>query len=244
LFSLAHTKNSLPKQWRCTGVGKYGFCRLHHQSYTIISGKPCTKLGAKPYTFRRHTHRALPPFVNLFRLMYHHQYDQDAARLGLSKFGICDCLVRWFFSAQRDLDPTPSDTTKSEGVINSRMIFCDRLLSMYAAHELYRTCDHCDQFFCILHSSGNESCHHYPVVFTDGACSGNGFDGAVSGIGDRKPSIAGAFLSMAVLTQTISGQTNVRSCLLISRACVVLVICYCLRHRMNLLGNAPGKKWW
>lgn len=104
----------------------------------------------------------------------------------MSKFGVCDYLLRWFFGGQRDLDPTPSDTTTmSEGVINRRMTFCDRLLSTYATHELYETCDHCDQFFCIccLHSSGNKSCHHYPVVFTDGACSGNGFGGAVSGIG-------------------------------------------------------------
>ena len=96
----------------------------------------------------------------------------------MSKFGVCDYLVRWFFGGQRDLDPTPSDTTTmSEGVINHRMTFCDRLLSTYATHELYGMYDHCDQFFCICcHFSGNKSCHHYPVVFTDGACSKKVFD--------------------------------------------------------------------
>jgi ribonuclease HI len=72
-----------------------------------------------------------------------------------------------------------------EGVFNRRMIFCQRLLSNFNTDELYTTCNHCDCFFCICcpDYSNNVLCHHYPVVFTDGACSANGSHGATSGIG-------------------------------------------------------------
>jgi ribonuclease HI len=75
----------------------------------------------------------------------------------------------------------------AEGVFNRRMIFCETLLSKYNTAELYTTCDHCNLFLaiCCLHSksSSDYPCHHYPVVFIDGACSRNGSEGAFSGIG-------------------------------------------------------------
>ena len=73
---------------------------------------------------------------------------------------------------------------KSQGVFDRRMVFCQRLLSAHTTDELYRIC-RCDKFHCVccLHYYGNSECHHYPVVFTDGACAGNGYNGAVSGIG-------------------------------------------------------------
>lgn len=77
--------------------------------------------------------------------------------------------------------------TMSEGIFNRSMVFCETLLSKYNTDELYASCDHCDLFFCICcqHSSNPSyiCCHHYPVVFTDGACSRNGSGGAFSGIG-------------------------------------------------------------
>lgn len=75
--------------------------------------------------------------------------------------------------------------SQGEGVLDRRMDFCDSL-SAYDTDELYTTCDGCDQFHCLCccHDPADDTvCHHYPVVFTDGACSKNGFDGAVSGIG-------------------------------------------------------------
>jgi ribonuclease HI len=73
----------------------------------------------------------------------------------------------------------------SEGVFNRRMVFCERLLSKHSTDELYKICDHCNMFFCTCcpDYSSKKPCHHYPVVFTDGACSGNGSGGATSGIG-------------------------------------------------------------
>jgi ribonuclease HI len=75
--------------------------------------------------------------------------------------------------------------SQEESVLDRRMGFCDSL-SAYDTDELYTTCDGCDQFHCLCccHDPSDDTvCHHYPVVFTDGACSRNGFDGAVSGIG-------------------------------------------------------------
>jgi ribonuclease HI len=73
----------------------------------------------------------------------------------------------------------------SEGVFSRRMIFCDNLLTKYKAADLYKTCNCCKLFVCICcaDSSKPKLCHHYPVVFIDGACSRNGSDGAFSGIG-------------------------------------------------------------
>jgi ribonuclease HI len=74
----------------------------------------------------------------------------------------------------------------SEGILNRRMIFCDRLLSTHETDKLYRTCNDCDLFFCVCCQHYEDKpgpCHHYPIVFTDGACSKNGFGDAVSGIG-------------------------------------------------------------
>lgn len=65
------------------------------------------------------------------------------------------------------------------------MIFCENLLSKHDTDQLYMTCNHCGQFLCICCAdyAVNWPCHHYPVVFTGGACSGNCSRGAVFGIG-------------------------------------------------------------
>lgn len=75
-----------------------------------------------------------------------------------------------------------------EGILNRRMVFCETMLSNHTTDELYTTCSNCARFLCICCScrrdySSDTPCHHYPLVFTDGACSGNGLGRAVSGIG-------------------------------------------------------------
>lgn len=74
---------------------------------------------------------------------------------------------------------------KEEGVFNRRMGFCKALLSKFNTDELYIICNRCDRFVCVCcpDFSNEILCHHYPVVFTDGACSANGSHGAISGIG-------------------------------------------------------------
>jgi ribonuclease HI len=74
---------------------------------------------------------------------------------------------------------------KGQGV--RRMNFCE-VLSELDTDEQVRTCAHCDRFFsiCCQHRDTDNSpslCHHFPLVFTDDACSRNGHNDAVSGIG-------------------------------------------------------------
>lgn len=76
----------------------------------------------------------------------------------------------------------------AQGVLERRMNFCERLKYVYKTPaELYTTCEHCPQFLCIccqhLSNPSYRRCHYFPVVFIDGACSGNGTEGALSGIG-------------------------------------------------------------
>jgi hypothetical protein len=97
--------------------------------------------------------------------------------------------------------------------VDRRMVFCDNLLSKYNAAELYTTCHHCNLFLCVccLHSSSHFPCLHYPVVFTDGACSGNRLQ-ELAVYSGRIQRISGAYPSMTVLTQCLSEQTSARSC--------------------------------
>lgn len=79
----------------------------------------------------------------------------------------------------------------NEGVIVGRKIeLCPRLQS-FSQEDLIETCPHCDQFFlfccpCSQRYDDYEArkpCHHYRLVFTDGACRQNGQMGATAGIG-------------------------------------------------------------
>ncbi|CAF9905796.1 hypothetical protein IMSHALPRED_003979 [Imshaugia aleurites] len=77
-----------------------------------------------------------------------------------------------------------------EGVIDRKVIFCDRLQA-FETHELIKTCPECHDFFlycchCSMESRVNNEprpCHHFRLVFTDGACRLNGQVGATAGIG-------------------------------------------------------------
>lgn len=83
---------------------------------------------------------------------------------------------------------------KGEGVINRRMQFCSSVQEWASTpDQLVAECDHCDQYFayCCPCASKHyndltedvEPCHHFPIVYVDGACSHNGYGDAVSGIG-------------------------------------------------------------
>lgn len=77
-----------------------------------------------------------------------------------------------------------------EGIVDRKVSFCDRLQA-FETHELITTCPDCHHFFLYCcHCSmrprvDNEPlhCHHFRLVFTDGACRLNGQVGATAGIG-------------------------------------------------------------
>ena len=86
-----------------------------------------------------------------------------------------------------------SETDTEEGVFDRNFRLCP-MLSCIATEELIRTCDECKCFFvycCHCNNAyGNDGrydtgkiCHHFRLVFTDGACRMNGQAGATAGVG-------------------------------------------------------------
>lgn len=81
-----------------------------------------------------------------------------------------------------------SDDDEKEGVIRRHMEFCPRLQEM-EVDELLRICPGCHDWFiyccsCSMQYDDREKpCHHFRLVFTDGACRNNGQVGATAGIG-------------------------------------------------------------
>ncbi|KAH7916647.1 ribonuclease H-like domain-containing protein [Hygrophoropsis aurantiaca] len=71
---------------------------------------------------------------------------------------------------------------EGEGIINRRFVLCSSLKT-FEVEELTTHCPHCLRFFalCCLHPE--KICHHFRMVFTDGACSRNGQADACSGMG-------------------------------------------------------------
>lgn len=76
----------------------------------------------------------------------------------------------------------------SEGVIGRKMVFCPKLQA-FDVDELIQSCDDCNDFvlYCCSCSQSRPNlkkpCHHFRLVFTDGACIQNGHRAATSGIG-------------------------------------------------------------
>ena len=74
----------------------------------------------------------------------------------------------------------------AEGIIGRKMVFCDRLQT-FETNELIQTCPkcHCFLLYCCHCSMKSEPrpCHHFRLIFSDGACRLNGQIGATAGIG-------------------------------------------------------------
>ena len=86
-----------------------------------------------------------------------------------------------------------SETDGGEGVIDRKLILCP-MLSSLPTEDLIRTCEVCNRFFVFCCHCNNEYrndgrradgsiCHHFRLIFTDGACRLNGQDGAAAGVG-------------------------------------------------------------
>ncbi|TRM68751.1 ribonuclease H-like domain-containing protein [Schizophyllum amplum] len=71
-----------------------------------------------------------------------------------------------------------------EGIQDRKLLFCEYLSTNYTLAELIQVCDGCLQYSarCCQHDTGS-ACHHFRLIFTDGACAGNGIVGAKAGIG-------------------------------------------------------------
>ncbi|KAL8677194.1 MAG: hypothetical protein Q9224_007215 [Gallowayella concinna] len=85
------------------------------------------------------------------------------------------------------------DEEGAEGVIGRKFLLCPFLKTL-DTDKLIRTCERCDCFFVYccnckqkLDNDGRYEdgtvCHHFRLMFTDGACRDNGKSGATAGIG-------------------------------------------------------------
>lgn len=86
-----------------------------------------------------------------------------------------------------------TDENVGEGVIGRRLVFCPRLEAM-SMDKLIRSCDDCKDFFVYCcncsqrfnndgYRDSGRLCHHFRMIFTDGACRLNGQAGATAGLG-------------------------------------------------------------
>ncbi|GBE78515.1 hypothetical protein SCP_0114040 [Sparassis crispa] len=73
---------------------------------------------------------------------------------------------------------------RAQGVVARRLIFCEHAECNHTA-QLIKFCSRCHGYFarCCNHADRDEVCHHYKLVFTDGACLSNGQRDATAGIG-------------------------------------------------------------
>lgn len=71
----------------------------------------------------------------------------------------------------------------SQGVIDRRMLFCEKLLTSFSTNELITECPDCFRFTALCCQHSPSICHHFALVFTDGSCLNNGQAGSTSGIG-------------------------------------------------------------
>ena len=86
-----------------------------------------------------------------------------------------------------------TDDEGAEGVIGRKLVFCPRL-EMFQTDRLIRTCEDCGDFVLYCCPCWNRYkndgrgrdgrlCHHFRLIFTDGACRQNGQVGATAGAG-------------------------------------------------------------
>lgn len=109
-----------------------------------------------------------------------------------------------------------SEYEGGEGVIERKLVLCQRLQT-FETSELIRTCERCSGFFlycCPCHNRyGNDGrgdngrpCHHFRLIFVDGACSHNGQSGATAGVGIACGADKDSQLSFPIVTDWDPGQ--------------------------------------
>ena len=120
-----------------------------------------------------------------------------------------------------------SDDDRVEGIIGRKMVFCDRLQT-FETDELIKTCPDCCCFvlYCChcTTTRGEEGkpCHHFRLVFSDGACRLNGRVGATAGMGILYGEETGSQRAIPITAELDPGQkrTSQRAELLAALAAV------------------------
>ncbi|KAL9630285.1 MAG: hypothetical protein Q9204_004799 [Flavoplaca sp. TL-2023a] len=144
------------------------------------------------------------------------------------------------------------DNESQEGVIGRRLILCETLRRLDTA-DLIRTCEHCCNFlvYCCgcqknygsagLHGDG-KLCHHFRLIFTDGACRSNGQSGATAGIGVAMGTVEKWQYAIPITTNMDHGQrrTSQRAELLAALSGLQLIVAIV---QLNQPGNDERKSW-
>ena len=115
------------------------------------------------------------------------------------------------------MDYTGSDSeTRSQHIYGRRFQLCKSLLN-YDYEDLILTCTQCG-IFCAAccgcpykYDGSEEPCHHWPIVFTDGACSNNGRIGACAGVGIAFGATKGQQYSVPVSDIAIAASDTTRT---------------------------------
>ena len=86
----------------------------------------------------------------------------------------------------------PWENSASQDIIARRFVFCPSLLANYPLlSDRIKTCPGCHAFSAVCCNHSPQFCHHYALVFTDGACLSNGRSGATAGLGVAKGLVEG-----------------------------------------------------
>ena len=116
------------------------------------------------------------------------------------RFSFANCRVKGLSLCQVSspaMDPTTINSNLEadlQHISNRKYILCDRLKG-FDTQELIVSCPDCAYFFSLCCGTNDHRqsrpCHHFRLVFTDGACKDNGRAGATAGLGiafGRQPS--------------------------------------------------------
>ena len=141
-----------------------------------------------------------------------------------------------------------SDDDRVEGIIGRKMVFCD-LLQTFETDELIKTCPDCRCFVlycCHCNTRGEEGrpCHHFRLVFSDGACRLNGQVGATAGIGILYGEETGSQRAIPITSELDPGQkrTSQRAELLAALAAVRFMTEAARRNGENAIGEDGGDR--
>ena len=142
-----------------------------------------------------------------------------------------------------------SDDDRAEGIIGRKMVFCDRL-QLFETDELIRVCPDCRCFvlYCChclnTRAEDGPPCHHFRLIFSDGACRSNGLVGATAGIGILYGEKTASQRAIPITSELDPGQkrTSQRAELLAALAAVRFMAEVDQLNRENRMGRDGGDR--
>ncbi|KAL8708839.1 MAG: hypothetical protein Q9220_006295 [cf. Caloplaca sp. 1 TL-2023] len=152
----------------------------------------------------------------------------------------------------RLMESTKLGDDMEEGVIGRKMVFCPRL-EEFSTKELIRSCEACDGFlvYCCNCSKrygqdgyrNGHPCHHFRLIFTDGACRSNGQTDATAGLGVAVGRGDSRQISKPITTAIDSGRRTSQRAELLAAVVGVQWITVEQEHRGDSRNIGPPDSW-